>query len=132
MSFDKKIVAVEPGVIMNALAHLSIGLGTELGRNELCLDTYIDKDENLYPNISQMPFIILAANSNKIASLYQWAKASTIKHSVFLDTMTGDTYVEQLTRTKNTHEKDLTFYGIVLFGPWDLLTEVTRKFSLWR
>lgn len=135
--FENKIVAVmnrsvSPGVLMNALAHMSIGLGASLGSEKLRLDTYIDKDENKYPNISQMPFIVLEANSNKINKLYHWAKENNIAHSVFLETMTGGTYKEQLERTKATHETALPFYGIVVFGPWDQVTEATRKFSLWK
>lgn len=137
MSFDNKIVAVmnksvEPGVVMNALAHASIGLGARIAPLDLRLDTYIDKEGNIYPNISQMPFIILSANSNKIRGLYDWAKQADIKHAVFLDTMTGGTYLEQLDRTKNTSSEGLTFHGIVLFGPWQELSLATKKFSLWK
>jgi len=46
--------------------------------------------------------------------------------------MTGDTYVEQLERTKMTNEADFSYYGIVLFGDRDKVSELTRKFSLWK
>jgi hypothetical protein len=49
----------------------------------------------------------------------------------FTDTMIG-TYVEQIERTKQTKEGDLIYYGIVLFGDWEKLSELTRKFSLWK
>jgi len=137
MSFDNKIVAVmnksvEPGVVMNALAHASIGLGSRISAEDLRLDTYVDKEGHAYQNISQMPFIILSGNSNKIRNLYEWAQAEKIKHAAFLDTMTGGTYLEQLERTK-THSIDaLNFYGIVLFGPWEKVSQATKKFSLWK
>jgi hypothetical protein len=137
MSFENKIVAVmnksiDPGIVMNALAHMSIGLGASLPKEKLRLDTYEDQDGNKYPNISQMPFIILRANSNKILSLVQWARENNIKHGVFVDTMTGGTYQEQLDRTKATREDNLLFYGVVLYGPWDKVSDATKKFSLWK
>lgn len=137
MIFENKLVAVmnksvNPGTIMNALAHMSIGLGADVERESLRLDTYMDKDNNNYPNISQMPFIILEGNSNKIRQLYQWAKQNNVKHSVFLDTMTGGAYLEQLSRTREKAETDLVFYGVILFGPWDLVSTATKKFSLWK
>jgi hypothetical protein len=135
--FENKIVAVmnksvDPGVVMNALAHACIGLGARLGIDALNLDMYIDKEGHEYPNISRMPFIILSANSNKIRGLYEWAQASNVRHAAFLDTMTGGTYIEQLERTKNTAADKLNFYGIVLFGPWDEVSQATKKFSLWK
>jgi hypothetical protein len=33
---------------------------------------------------------------------------------------------------KQTKEADLAYYGIVLFGDWDKVSEMTRKFSLWK
>lgn len=137
MKFDNKLVAVlnkdiEPGVIKNALAHMCIGLGAEVGKELLRLDTYQDAESNGYPDISQIPFIILRAKGSEIRKTVHAAREHSIKHSVFLNTMTGGTYVEQLDRTRNTHEDQLVYYGCVLFGDWEKLTEFTRKFSLWR
>lgn len=79
-----------------------------------------------------MPFMILKANSNKIRALKLAADQAGIKCVDFTDTMTSGTYVEQLERTKQTKEVDLIYYGIVLFGNWDKVSELTRKFSLWK
>jgi hypothetical protein len=73
---------------------------------------------------------ILKANSNKIRALRQAALLDGIKFIDFTDTMTIGSYVEQLERTKQTKEADLIYYGIVLFGNWDKVSELTRKFSL--
>ena len=48
------------------------------------------------------------------------------------DTMTIGTFNEQIERTKQKKEDDLVYYGIVLFGDWDKVSELTRKFSLWK
>lgn len=135
--FENKLVAVmnekiEPGVIMNALAHMCIGFGPEIGKEPLRLTNYIDGDEGNHPSISEMPFMILKANSNKIRALRQSAQQAGIKFVDFTETMTKGSYIEQLERTKQVKEADLIYYGIVLFGSWDKVSELTRKFSLWR
>ena len=73
-TFHNKLVAVmnekiEQGIIMNALAHMSIGFGSEIGKEPLRLTNYIDEDGGSHPSISEMPFMILKANSNKIRNL---------------------------------------------------------------
>lgn len=135
--FANKLVAVmnekiEPGVIMNALAHMCIGFGAEIGKEPLRLTTYVDADGGKHPNISEMPFMILKANSSKIRNLRQLATDTGIKCVDFTSTMTSGTFVEQLERTALVKEADLTYYGIVLFGDWEKVSELTRKFSLWR
>ncbi len=123
---------IDIGVLMNALAHMSIGLGSNLDKNLLRLDDYRDADGNHYPNISEMPFIILRGKNNEIRKLVKEAKEKGIQHGIYLDTMTGGSYLEQLENTRNSKEESLTYYGCVLFGNWDTLSELTRKFSLWK
>lgn len=135
--FQNKLVAVlnkkiEPGKLMNALAHMCIGLGSAIGKDPLCLTDYQDSDGNAHPHISEIPFIILSENSNKIRKLRQEAIAHNIIFNDFTDTMTVGTYQEQIERTKQVKEEDLIYFGIVLFGDWDKVTEFTRKFSLWK
>ena len=136
--FENKLVAVmngkiETGIIMNALAHMCIGFGGEIGKEALRLTEYIDANENVHPHISEMPFIILKAkNSNKISALRTSAAELGIQFVDFTDSMTIGTYQEQLERTKNTQETDLVYYGIVLFGDWEKVSELTKKFSLWK
>ncbi|MBM3468150.1 MAG: DUF2000 domain-containing protein [Alphaproteobacteria bacterium] len=137
MSFENKLVAIlnkdiETGVALNALAHMSLGLGSEVGKPLLRLDDYIDANGFNYPNISQIPFIILRGKSNEIRKTVSQARESKILNGVFLNTMTGGTYKEQLERTSGTSEDALVYYGCVLFGKWELVSELTRKFSLWR
>ena len=141
MQFEHKLVAVlnkeiETGVAMNALAHMSIGLGAGITHNDniktLRLDDYKDIEGNIYPAISEIPFIILRAKSNEIRKTVHQARSYNMAHSAFLNTMTIGTYVEQLARTRNSREEELVYYGCVIFGDWDKVTELTRKFSLWQ
>lgn len=68
---------------------------------------YVDADSGSHPFISEMPFMILKANSNKIRGLRQAARTAGIKCVDFLDTMTVGTYVEQIERTKQTKDEAL-------------------------
>lgn len=135
--FNNKLVAVlnksvEPGKVMNALAHMCIGLGAAIGKDELRLTNYQDADGGSHPYISEIPFIILTENSNKIRKLRLEAIEQNIQFNDFTDTMTVGTYQEQIERTKRVADEKLIYYGIVLFGDWDKVTELTRKFSLWK
>ncbi len=135
--FKNKLVAVmnksiEPGKAMNALAHMCVGLGAAIGQEPLRLTDYRDADNGSHPYISEMPFIILTENSNKIRKLRQSAIEHNILFNDFTDTMTVGTYQEQIERTLQVKEQDLIYYGIVLFGDWDVVTELTKKCSLWR
>ncbi|HQS83760.1 MAG: hypothetical protein B7Y25_02370 [Alphaproteobacteria bacterium 16-39-46] len=137
MSFENKLVAlvnkdIEIGVAMNAVAHMTLGFGSEIKKELLRLNDYEDKDGNLYPNISQMPFMILRGKSNEIRKAVQASKEQHIKFGVFLNTMTGGTYQEQLDNTKQTSEEQLIYYGAVLFGPWEAVSLITKRFSLYR
>lgn len=137
LTFSNKLVAVmnekiEPGIIMNALAHMCIGFGSDIGKEPLRLTQYQDADGGIHPNISEMPFMILKANSNKIRGLRIAATEAGISFADFTDTMTIGTYLEQIERTKETKEENLVYYGIVLFGDFEKVSELTRKFSLWR
>ncbi|MBP9692880.1 MAG: DUF2000 domain-containing protein [Alphaproteobacteria bacterium] len=135
--FENKLVAVlnkscEPGIAMNALAHMSFGLGQIGDKEKSLLCNYIDATGSTHPAISSIPFIILSATSNKIRTAVHEAHKQNILCVDFVNTMTGGTYVEQLENTKNTLEENLIYFGAVFFGPWDNVTELTKKFSLWR
>ncbi|KTC64590.1 Uncharacterized protein conserved in bacteria (plasmid) [Legionella adelaidensis] len=135
--FKNKLVAVlnksiEPGKVMNALAHMCIGLGAEIGKEDLRLTDYRDADGGSHPCISEIPFIILSENSNKIRKLRQEALSQGILFNDFTDTMTIGTYQEQIERTAQVKDENLIYYGIVLFGDWDKVSNMTRKCSLWR
>lgn len=136
--FQNKLVAIvnkqiEIGVAMNALAHMCLGFGAHMGAEQLHLMDYENADGFIYPNISKMPFIILREkNSNKIANLLMKAKEAGIQYSVFTNTMTEGTWEDQKARTLATKPEEIIFYGIVLYGPKEIVTEMTKKLSLWR
>ncbi|MDO8577071.1 MAG: DUF2000 domain-containing protein [Candidatus Daviesbacteria bacterium] len=128
---NKKIPA---GVLMNALAHMAAGLGG--GYNnipEMRFDSYFDQNGGEHKSISDNPFIVLQAdNSNQIRTLRNELITAGIHFVDFTDTMTVGTYIEQKERTKNTPEEQLEYYGICAFGDKATISQLTRKFSLWR
>ncbi len=135
--FTQRIVAVlnekiEPGRALNALGHLALGMGAILGSETLHLMDYADADGGHHPNISKMPFVILKANSNKIRSLREQANISGINFNDFTETMTVGSWSDQLAKTADTKNENLTYFGILLYGPAEVVTGLTRKFSLWK
>ena len=118
---------------MNALAHMCLGFGAHTGPAELHLMDYKNAEGFVYPNISKMPFIILKEdNSNKIAKLLMEAKEAGIQYSIFTNTMTEGTWEDQEARTFATKPEEIVYYGIVLFGPKEIVTNLTKKLSLFR
>ena len=126
---------VDAGKIMNALAHMSLGLvasNTDKVPDMGFVD-YIDKDNTIHRSLSKNSYVILRAdNSNQIRTVRNMAIQKGIPHVDFANTMQEGTYIEQLERTKVTPEAELEYYGICLFGKIEEVSELTRKFSLWR
>lgn len=136
-TFQNKLVAVlnksiPSGNVLNAVAHMCMGFGASIGAEDLRLTNYQDADGGTHPFISEMPFIILEANSNKIRTLRQAAIEQGVRFVDFNHAMTEGSFEEQLKRSAQTREQDLTYYGIVLFGEWDKVSALTKKFSLWK
>lgn len=134
--FENKLVAIinkkiDAGVAMNAMAHVALGFGASLGPESLELIQYEDQDGNIYPNISRMPFMILRGKSNEIRKTIGIAREEGMRFGVFTDTMTGGSYKEQMERSLQTPEEELVFYGGIIFGPWDRVSEITKRFSLY-
>ena len=125
---------VPMGNLMNALAHMSAGLaGSYPDVPAMRFDTYTDKDGNDHKSISDHPFVILAAdNSNQVRTLRQAAIDAGVHFVDFTSTMTVGTYVEQKERTKQTPEAELEYWGICMFGDRVKVSELTKKFSLWK
>lgn len=120
------------GVVLNALAHITIGLGAKLNKEQLLLDNYQDFDGNIYPNISKMPFIILRATSNEIRKLVLTARELNLDYGCFINTMTDGGWQEQIHTTTQTPEENLIYYGCVLYGSVEKINPLTKKFSLWK
>lgn len=125
---------IEIGRLLNALGHMTTGLsGGYENKDELWLLRYQDRDGGMHPNISHFPFIVLKAdNSNQIRTARSEAIARNIPFSDFTSTMTIGTSQEQQDATHKLPEAELEYYGIVMFGPTNILKQFTGKFSLFK
>lgn len=136
-TLNNRLVAVlnkniETGKAMNALAHMSVALGGILDAEKLALIDYYDKDGHCYPQISKIPFIVCRATGGKLKTLDTLAQEQDIQRICFTNTMTVGTWEEQIATAKKTARENTEIYGIVLYGPGDAVTALTKKFSLWR
>ncbi len=136
MTFENKLVAIvnkdiDLGVAMNAIAHASLAIGAILGKDNLFLQEYKDASGNNW-SISGMPYIILRGKSGEIRKAIMAAKEENITQVAFTETMTGETYAEQIIKTAQVTEENHKYFGAVLYGPWKTISEITRKFSLYK
>ena len=124
---------IEPGKVMNALAHMTAGLvGTFSNVEEMDIINYEDKNDGAHM-ASKNPFIILSAkNSNKLRTFRNALIEKNIHFASFTNAMTVGTWEEQVESSKNTPEEELEYYGVCAFGKQEDLDALTSKFSLWR
>lgn len=125
---------IETGRALNALGHMTAGLISlfEGKFDQFRFQTYLDGDKSLHLNISDNPFIVLKAdNSNKIRTLRNELLARDIVFTDFTGTMVEGTFLEQHTRTNQTKEIDLEYFGITFFVDNETAKELTKKFSLY-
>lgn len=123
------------GVAMNALAHMTAGIvasADDATRESMSFINLFDKEGIIHPSVSALSLIVLRGTSNEIGNLKEDAISQKIHYVNFLQSMTGDTYKEQIVRTSNLSKNELFYYGIIMFGEKSKLTPMTKKFSLWR
>jgi len=93
---------------------------------------YVDADDNVHP-VSALSLVVLSAkNSSQVRAARTAAIEAGLPYADFTETMTKDTFAEQMDRTRVTREGDLDYWGLCMFGPKEILDPITRKFSLWR
>jgi len=136
MTFKNKLVAIvnkdaDVGVAMNAIAHASLALGASFGKDEMYLQDNIDASGNVWP-MSGMPYIILRGKSGEIRKAVLAAKSEGVTQLAFIETMTGGTWQEQVERTAKVSEEDHIYYAAIIYGPWDEVSQITKRFSLYK
>jgi hypothetical protein len=136
MSFKNKLVAIvnkdiDAGVAMNAIAHASLAIGATLGKEEMFLQENKDASGNNWP-MSGMPYIILRGKSVEIRKAVLAAKAEDVRQIAFVETMTGGTWLEQVERTSKIKEDDHIYFVAILYGSWDTVSQISKKFSLYK
>ncbi|MGG6265483.1 DUF2000 domain-containing protein [Leptolyngbya sp. AN03gr2] len=134
---SKKFVAVlnktgDISQLFNALGHITAGLAGSIGDSKLLsLIDYKDSEGNIYPNISEYPFIVLKGNSNKIREFRMALIQKDMPYSCFLNTMTHGGSDVQVENTRQKKSDDLEILAVVTFGEKSDIDLLTKKFSLW-
>lgn len=122
---------IETGKVMNALAHMTVGLVQSHPEKDMGVINYADKDGGSHV-ASKWPYIILRAdNSNKIRTLRTALIEKGIAFASFTSAMTVGGWEAQVERSKATPEAELEYYGICFLGEKSELDELMKKFSLW-
>ena len=126
---------IEPGVALNACAHMTATLVARADnetRNHMSFVDYHDADGNVHP-VSALSLVVLSAkNSNQVQTTRLEAIRAGLPYADFTESMTKDTFVEQMDRTRALREEDLDYWGVCIFGLKEAVDPITRKFSLWR
>ena len=125
----------EIGRAMNAIAHCLAGLVNSVPeeiKEKMSFIDFIDKDGNSHNSISALSLIILRGKNNELKKAKVKFKELGIYYTDFIETMTGDTYKEQLEKTLQVSEDELKYFCVAAFGKKEDLDLITKRFSLWK
>lgn len=125
---------IEPGRALNAASHMIAALVANASpdmRNQMLFLNYEDANGGLHPTSGLSLVVLKADNSNKIRTARAAVIEAHLPFTDFLESMTQDSYVEQMARTKTLTEEALEYWGLAVFGPKEAIDPITRKFSLW-
>ncbi len=119
--------------VLNAIAHTSAYAGNVMNTSFGTGDFFITKDKVAYPRNSQYPFIILTATHKDLQALLPVVRVARLPYLCFFREMietNDDSEIEKILMAKEA--KDLEYLGIGIFGEKEKVSELTKKFSLYK
>lgn len=125
---------LDPGVAMNAAAHMSLAMANLASAEEraaMRFIDYLDGDGDSHRSISALSLIVMRGKAGELKKLRANARTMGLLVVDFLESMTGDTYVEQLKRTRETNGDAAHYYGVAVFGPKEKVDALTKRLSVW-
>lgn len=119
--------------IVNAIAHLALGLGNHDNTSNASYSTFNNVDVPAVSYLTDHPLIILSAKSSKeLYNIHRSVLETSIPCNVFFDNMFSPDVNQQLKEVASTSLEDLNYVAIMLYGGIDELKPFTKKFSLLR
>jgi len=133
-----KLVAIvssqlDSTVASNTVGHMLVALGARIGPWVLG-ESRQDADAQFHAPLARFPFIMLNAKPGKIArivaeaSLLQWVTTIDYPEEGYTTTHDDD-YALALGARR---AQDIVYIGAALFGPTEVITQLSGKLSLWR
>ena len=124
---------IEVGRALNAVSHSCTGLVASASdelREKMSFIDFEGKDTN-HKSISALSLIVLRAKNGEIKKARRQFAEQNILFTDFTVTMTGDTYKEQLEKTKEVSDEEMEYFCVAAFGEKDIIDPITKKLSLW-
>lgn len=126
---------LEAGRAFNSVAHSCAGLvasAPEELREKMSFIDFPAKEEGMtHKSISGLSLIVLRGSNNELKKAKRKFVESGVHFTDFTETMTGDTYKEQLVKTEETSEEDMQYFCVAAFGEKEIIDPITKRFSLW-
>ena len=105
---------IPPAAALNACAHMTATLAARADdqtRRHMSFAGYTDADAHAHPVPALSPVVLSARNASQLRTARLDAIRAGLPHADFTETMTQDTFAEQMARTQATREQDLDHWG---------------------
>lgn len=120
-------------VLMNAACHLAQGLGWQQhGEAHSRFVDYVDANGGRLPSISFWPLVLLTGRTAKMWALFDALELAGAPRGAFVGTMIEGGSEVQMDRTRQSGRDELPLVAVAGFASVEVLTPLTKRFSLWR